>query len=75
MHIETIPNRGSPPTVLLRESRRENGKVRKKTLANLSHLPAHKLEALEWAFQGEAPAFDTSELEVLGSRDHGGVSR
>ena len=35
MYIESVPNRDSPPAVLLRESYRENGKVRKRTLANL----------------------------------------
>jgi hypothetical protein len=38
MHIHIVPNRGSPPTVLLRESYRQGGKVSKRTLANLSSL-------------------------------------
>ena len=41
-----IPNRGSPPAVLLRESYREGGKVKNRTLANLSHWPEHKVDAL-----------------------------
>ena len=36
MYIEAVPNRASPPAILLRESFRENGRVRKRTLANLS---------------------------------------
>ena len=36
MYVEAVPNRNSPPAILLRESYRENGKVRKRTLANLS---------------------------------------
>jgi hypothetical protein len=36
MYIESVPNRNSPPAILLRESYRENGKVRKRTLCNLS---------------------------------------
>jgi hypothetical protein len=36
MYIESVPNRTSPPAVLLRESWREDGKIRKRTLANLS---------------------------------------
>jgi hypothetical protein len=36
VYIETIPNRSSPPAILLREGYRENGKVVKRTLANLS---------------------------------------
>jgi hypothetical protein len=39
MYIESVPNRDSPPAILLRESYREDGKVRKRTLANLSCLP------------------------------------
>jgi len=37
MYIETVPNRNSPPAILLRESYREGGKIRKGTLCNLSH--------------------------------------
>ena len=39
-----VPNRGSPPAILLRESYREGGKVKNRTLANLSHWPEHKVE-------------------------------
>jgi len=45
MHIHIVPNRGSPPTVLLRESYREGNKVGKRTLANLSSLAAAQIEA------------------------------
>ncbi len=37
MYIETVPNRGSPPAILLRESYRDGKTVRKRTLLNLSH--------------------------------------
>ena len=46
MHIHIVPNRGSPPTVLLRESYREGSKVRKRTLANLSSLSAAQIDAI-----------------------------
>ncbi len=39
MYIEYVPNRNSPPAVLLRESWREKGKTRKRSVANLSSLP------------------------------------
>ena len=39
MHIESVPNRKSHPTILLRESYRADGKVRKRTIANLTHWP------------------------------------
>jgi transposase len=44
MYIETIPNRNSPPAILLRESFRKGKKVFKRTLSNLSHWPAQKIE-------------------------------
>src|SRR6185312_7796114 len=45
MYIQVIPNRGSPPAILLRESYREGGKVKKRTLCNLTHWPPNLLEA------------------------------
>jgi hypothetical protein len=46
MYVEVIPNRSSPPAILLRESYRDGDKIRKRTLANLSSWPAAKIEAL-----------------------------
>ncbi|MGD0227290.1 MAG: transposase, partial [Terriglobia bacterium] len=53
MYITTVPNRNSPPAILLRESFRENGKVRNRTIANLSHWPAARIEALRRLLGGE----------------------
>jgi len=47
MFIARIPNRKSPPAILLRESYRENGKVKTRTLANLSKLPASAIDVLK----------------------------
>jgi CBS domain-containing protein len=58
MFIATIPNRNSKPAVLLREGYREDGKVKLRTLANLSGLPPEKLEALKAALRGEAVGVD-----------------
>ena len=44
MYIDVVPNRNSPPAVLLRQSIREGGKIRKVTLANLSDWPAEQVE-------------------------------
>ena len=52
MYITRVPNRGSPPAVLLRESYRENGKVKTRTLANLSRWPEHKVDRLQRALKG-----------------------
>ena len=53
MYISSIPNRNSPPAVLLRESFRENGKVKNRTLANLSHWNPARIEALRRALRGD----------------------
>jgi hypothetical protein len=53
MYVESVPNRTSPPAVLLRESRREDGKIVKRTLANLSDWPAAKIESLRRLLRDE----------------------
>ena len=55
MYVARIPNRGSPPAILLRENYREAGKVKSRTLANLTRWPAEKLEALEAVLKGLPP--------------------
>jgi transposase len=52
MFITSIPNRNSPPAILLREGYREDGKVKTRTLANLSHLAPEKIEALKAVLKG-----------------------
>ena len=47
MYVESVPNRNSPPAILLRESRREDGKTVKRTLANLSDWSEAKIDALQ----------------------------
>jgi transposase len=73
MHIHVVPNRGSPPTVLLRESYREGSKVRKRTLANLSELSSAQIEAIRATLRGEALGPVTQSLEITASRAHGQV--
>jgi transposase len=53
MHIERVPNRGSHPTILLRQSYRQGNKVCKRTIANLTALPTEAIEALRRALRGE----------------------
>jgi len=52
MYIESVPNRSSPPAILLRESFRENGRVRKRTLANLSDWPSTLVEGFRTLLKG-----------------------
>jgi transposase len=52
MYIEAVPNRNSPPAVLLRETYRQNGKICKRTLCNLSHWPTAHVEGLRGVLRG-----------------------
>jgi len=52
MYVATVPNRKSPPAILLRESYRQDGKVKTRTLANITHLPAQRIAALRSALDG-----------------------
>jgi transposase len=53
MYVESVPNRNSPPALLLRESFRQKGKIQKRTLANLSHWHPARVEALRRALRGD----------------------
>jgi len=73
--VARIPNRGSPPAILLRESYREGGKVRNRTLANLSHWPEHRVDALARTLKGLSPKLDLSDaFEITRSLPHGHVA-
>jgi transposase len=52
MYIESVPNRGSPPAILLRESYRDGDRIRKRTLLNLSDWPAERVEGLRGLLKG-----------------------
>ena len=77
MYVATVPNRNSPPAILLRESFRDNGKVKSRTLANLSHLPPHQIEALRLALNGSLPTTSTplpDSFLISRSLPHGHVA-
>lgn len=75
MYIDVVPNRDSPPCVLLRESYREGGKVCKRTLANLSKLPAEAVEGLRALLKGGAVVEDfSSSFEIVQTRPYGHVA-
>ena len=73
MYVVRVPNRGSPPAILLRESYREDGKVKNRTLANLSAWPEAKVEALTRVLKGQPPpAAPLDEaFEITRSLPHG----
>jgi hypothetical protein len=74
MFVTTVPNRGSRPAVLLRESYREDGKVKSRTLANLSDWPEEKVQTLRAALRGDrlVPA-GKGGFEIRRSLPHGHV--
>ena len=73
MYIEKVPNRNSRPAILLREGWREGKRVRKRTIANLTHWPTEAVEALRLALMGKTlvPADDAFAIER--SLPHGHV--
>jgi Transposase DDE domain len=76
MYVVKVPNRGSPPAILLRESYREDGKVKNRTLANLSSWPDAKVDALTRVLKGQPPpAAPLDEaFEITRSLPHGHVA-
>lgn len=73
MYIESVPNRNSPPAILLREAFREEGKVRKKTVANLTHWPEHLIKGLRQLLSGETLVPKDKVLHIKRSKPHGHV--
>jgi transposase len=74
--VAAVPNRNSPPAILLRESFRLNGKVNNRTLANISHWPAAQVDALRAVLKG-ATSIGTplpQAFEIVRSRPHGHVA-
>ena len=73
MYIAKVPNRNSPPSYLLRESYRENGKVKNRTLANLSALPLEQIELLSRVLKGESLVPADDAFRMIRSLPHGHV--
>jgi hypothetical protein len=75
MYVARVPNRGSPPAILLRESYREGGKVKNRTLANLSRWPEPKVDALARVLKGLPTQVELAEaFEITRSLPHGHVA-
>ncbi len=75
MYIATIPNRTSPPAILLREGYREGGKAKNRTLANLSKLPPEAIDVLRRVLKGHKLVSTDELFEIVedGSPSHGHV--
>ncbi|MCL6505673.1 MAG: IS1634 family transposase [Bryobacteraceae bacterium] len=76
MYIAVVPNRNSPPAILLRESYRQQGRVKNRTLANLSHWPPEKIEALRQVLKGAGSLGPqlSEAFSITRSRPHGHVA-
>jgi transposase len=75
MYIEAVPNRNSPPAVLLRETYRQDGKIRKRTLCNLSHWPTAHVEGLRGVLKGGVViAAGQDAFTITRSLPHGHVA-
>jgi hypothetical protein len=74
MYVATIPNRGSRPAILLRESYRDGTKVKNRTLANLSDWPAEQIETLRAALRGDKLVPADEGLEIVRALPHGHVA-
>ena len=74
MYIESVPNRNSPPAILLREGWREGGKVKKRTLANLSKWPKAKVDTLRRLLKNEPLVGREEAFDIVRSRPHGHVA-
>jgi hypothetical protein len=74
MYVTRVPNRTSPPAVLLRESWREDGKVKTRTLANLSDWPEAKVEALRRVLRGETLVVAADRFAIERALPHGHVA-
>ena len=74
MYIEAVPNRGSPPAILLRESYREAGKVKKRTLLNLSDWPHERIAGFKALLKGGTVIpQDQDAITIIRSLPHGHV--
>jgi len=75
MYVVAIPNHGSRPTILLRESYREGKQVKNRTLANLTHWEPWRVEALQGVLRGRVSSGSPLEeaFEVVATRPHGHV--
>src|SRR5439155_27152890 len=74
MYVTVVPNRGSPPAILLRETYREGGTVKNRTLANLTRWKPEKIAALRAVLREETLRRAGDGFEILRSLPHGHVA-
>jgi len=74
MYVESVPNRNSPPAILLRQASRVDGKIVKRTLANLSSWPAAQIDALRRVLKHESLVSPADAFQIQRSSPHGHVA-
>ena len=74
MYIDIVPNRSSPPAVLLREAWREGKRTHKRTVANLSSLPMDQVQQIRRVLKGETLVSADDAFQLLRARPHGDVA-
>jgi transposase len=74
MYVEVVPNRSSPPAILLRSASRQGSKIVKQTLANLSAWPPARVELLRRVLKGETLVPASEALQIERSLPHGHVA-
>lgn len=74
MYIDIVPNRNSPPAILLRRAWREKGKIKRETVANLSRLPRDQVELLRRVLRGEELVPADEAFEIVRTLPHGAVA-
>jgi hypothetical protein len=74
MYVTVVPNRGSPPAILLRETYREAGKVKNRTLANLTKWKPEKIAALRAVLRDEPLLAAGRDFEIVRSLPHGHIA-
>jgi hypothetical protein len=73
MHVAKIPNRNSSPTYLLRESYREGGKVKNRTLGNITSLGVEKIALIAQILKGEELVPASEAFDIVRTQPHGHV--
>lgn len=74
MYVETIPNRGSRPTVLVREAWRDGKQIRRRTVGNITALPEDQIEQIRRTLKGEQLVSSDDAFEIVRARPHGHVA-
>src|SRR6202047_4958585 len=73
MYVAVVPNRGSPPAILLRESYREGGKTKNRPPATLSRGPPERIEQLRAVLRGDQLLPAAEAVEIVRALPHGHV--